>query len=338
MKSLSKKWFLFSFIALTGIILINTQCYADIDRTVEKTFKVNPGGTLTIDSDRGAITVSTKETDMVTIEVEQIADASSEKAAKSIFEEFKLDFTQDGNNIVVTGKQEESGLGLFNNSNKLRVRFVATVPEKFNLDLKTAGGSIIVDDLDGKLMARTTGGSLDFGHISGTVDAKTAGGSIKLKGAGDDVTVKTAGGSISMGSVNGNAQAQTSGGSIRVGEVSGTLEAHTAGGSISIEGVAGTVDAKTSGGSIRAALTEQPKEECRLITSAGNISVSLPDRISVNIKARTFGGKVSTDLPITVKGELSKSQIQGALNGGGPTLLLETSGGNISISKGREVL
>jgi len=338
MKNLAKNGLSVGLIALISIAIMNSQCLADVSRTVEKTFEVKPKGTLAIDSDHGSITVQSKITEIVSIEVILVADVSSEKSAESVFEEFHLDFAQKGDNVFVTGKKEGNGLGLFDNSNKLKVKFIATVPEKFNLDLNTAGGSITVGDLDGQLVARTAGGSLDFGSISGSVDGKTAGGSIRLKGSGDNVALKTAGGSISIGPVNGNAEVKTSGGSIRTGEVTGALEAHTAGGSISIDGVAGAVDAKTSGGSVWATIMKQPKEECTLTTSGGNIAVSLPDNISVSIQARTFGGKVSTDLPITVKGELSKSQIQGTLNGGGPALILETSSGNISISKSREVL
>lgn len=320
------------------LVIMTTQACADVRQTVDKQFSVDAGGTLIIDSDRGSIEIKTVEENEVKVSVIYEADVMSEQKAESIFEDFVVDFSQKGNNVIISGKVDKDLLGIFDGNNRLRIKYKVTVPERFNAELATAGGSIIVGDLHGKLQAKTAGGSLDFGNITGKVDGKTAGGSIKMQSAGDDVDLKTAGGSITVGPVNGDAEAITSGGSVRIGEVSGTLVAHTSGGSISIDGVGGSIDAKASGGSIRASVTEQPKDDCQLTTSGGSISVSLPENIGLNIKARTYGGKVSTDLPITVRGEISKSHIEGTLNGGGPAMILETSGGNISITKSKELL
>lgn len=327
-----------AFTAVFIVSIIGAQACGEVKDVVTKSFDAQDGGLLKIESDRGSIDIKTHLKDEVIIQVIRYADVSDDAEAQKIFNEFSLEFSQDENTVSVRGKVDENMLGIFNNSNKLKVKYEATIPEKFDVDLNTAGGSIVIGDLDGKVEARTAGGSLNFGRIDGPVLGKTAGGSIRLESSEEDVDLKTAGGSIAVGPIEGDAQLETSGGSIRVGEVEGTLVAYTAGGSISIEGVAGSVDAKTSGGSVRAAIREQPKNECRLKTSAGNIGISLPEHISLNIKAQTFGGKVTTDLPITVKGDISKSQIQGTLNGGGPLLLLETSGGNITISKGKEML
>jgi hypothetical protein len=53
----------------------------------------------------------------------------------------------------------------------------------------------------------------------------------------------------------------------------------------------------------------------------------------VNVNASTTMGTISSELPLSSQRSLTGGSLQGALNGGGPTLKLATSMGNIRISK-----
>jgi len=331
-----------SWVTLIALLLVGVgftfHVEAAVSDTITKKFTVKTGGTLYLESDRGEIQVKTHDENTVEVKVYREAKTSSESNAQKIFDEFPITIEQDGNDVIIDGEKGDSGFNLFGGNDRLRIRYVVTVPFQYNASLETAGGSITVDDLDGEVDAGTAGGSLRFGHISGSVEGATAGGSIVLKGCGEDVDLKTAGGSIEIGNVEGDVEARTSGGSIRVGDVAGTVDVRTSGGSITIKGMSGSVEARTSGGSIQANITSQLESDSQLKTSAGNVTVYIPENIELNIKARTSGGQVHTDLPITVKGDLSKSRLEGTLNGGGPTLEMETSGGSVIIKKGREIL
>ena len=68
-------------------------------------------------------------------------------------------------------------------------------------------------------------------------------------------------------------------------------------------------------------------------TSGGNIVVSLAPNVSVDVDAHTSGGDVDTDVPVTLLGKQDDSSIQGKINGGGPKLVLRSSGGNIRLRK-----
>jgi hypothetical protein len=58
--------------------------------------------------------------------------------------------------------------------------FRVKVPKKFDLDLTTAGGSITLNGIDGKLQGKTMGGKLNFTGLGGTLDFTTMGGEISL--------------------------------------------------------------------------------------------------------------------------------------------------------------
>ncbi|MEE9464823.1 MAG: DUF4097 family beta strand repeat-containing protein, partial [Candidatus Neomarinimicrobiota bacterium] len=280
------------------------------EETESRTFKVKPGGTLTVDTERGSIEVVAKGKKEVTVEVSK--RLSRGWSGDDDLDKFVVEYEQNGNDVIVTGKFLDShGWGFRNH--RVGIRYRITVPEEYNLDIETSGGSINVSDLKGFANVRTSGGSLDLGEIDGPVNARTSGGSVSLEGS------------------SGSADLRTSGGGITVGNVGGRLEARTSGGPIHVQEVMGAVNAETSGGSITAKIVKQPEQDCSLETSGGSITVYLAEDIAVNLDASTSGGGLWSDVSISTKGRIHPSSMRGTINGGGPELYLHTSGGNIKI-------
>jgi DUF4097 and DUF4098 domain-containing protein YvlB len=296
---------------------------------IRKSFNVAPGGKLTIHADRGSIDVKSSGTDKVEIEVTR---EPGRGAAADILEKHQVTFNQEGNDVIVEARMPGQKLGWLRGNN-LKVHYAVTVPAKYNVNLKSSGGSITVIDLEGDARSETSGGSLTFGQIKGPVYGRTSGGSVHVKGATRDVDVETSGGGIQVGDAGGNVMAHTSGGSIRIGDVKGAVSAGTSGGGIEVNSAAGPVNAHTSGGSIHAAISEQPKGACTFETSGGGIEVKMASNIAADLEAQTSGGSVSTEFPVTVQGELKKNHLHSKLNGGGPKITLGTSGGSIRIKK-----
>jgi hypothetical protein len=286
--------------------------FGSVEDSINKSFTVAPGGTLTLDTARGSIEIRGNGGNRVDIEIVRKAKTSNQNDAKEIFGYLRFDFNQSGNDVLITGTKTTNSN---KNLNKLNVKFILSVPNRYNVDLKTSGGGISVEDLEGSVDIRTSGGSLDLDNIKGPVNGKTSGGS------------------ISIGEVEGNVKANTSGGSIRIGNAYGTVNAHTSGGGITVNEVMGKIQADTSGGSVKAYISQQPKGDCRLKTSGGSITVYLAENVAVNVDAGTSGGSIHTDFPLTLQGKISKQKLKAQINGGGPELSLHTSGGSIYIKK-----
>lgn len=301
---------------------------ADSNENIKRTFKVKEGGTLTVDTDLGSIDVKTSSNKIVDVEVIRELKGWGSKRSKDLIEKFRVDFNQNEGDVEVIGKKEENWTRKWND---IRIKFIITVPKKYNVNLNTSGGGISVDDLDGEVKAKTSGGSLHFGNIVGYVDGKTSGGGINLAGCQADVNIRTSGGSISIGDVEGNVNAHTSGGSIKIEKAMGEIIAQTSGGGIKIEEAMGAIDASTSGGSVTAYISRQPTQDCHLKTSGGSVKIYLANNISVDVDAKTSSGRVKSEFDIT--GVIKKESIRGEINGGGPELYLRTSGGGISILK-----
>ena len=305
--------------------LLTLSAHAAIDSPVRRTFNVAPGGTLYLDTDVGNVNVVPGASG-VTVSVKRRARNQSE------LDRVHLTMEQQGNDVHVRNAVESTSKW-FSWGNDLDMAFDVTVPAHYNVELKTSGGDVSVGDLHGFVKAHTSGGGMRLAHIDGPVDAHTSGGDVRLDGASGNAILYTSGGSVVAGDVGGNLQIKSSGGSLEARRVGGTLFARTSGGGITIGEARGAIDAETSGGSIRASLSAQPHGDSRMSTSGGSIVVSLAPSISVDLDAHTSGGGVSSDLPITVLGKVSEDSLEGKLNGGGPKLVLHSSGGGIHVRK-----
>lgn len=312
----------------SGIFAAQSQAQADI----HKTFSVKPGGKLLMDVEPGSIEVKTTSDSQIVADVFRKVERSGEGKADEILRKHEVSFEQQGNNLIIHAKFPHEYFQLWRHSN-LQVRYVVSIPHEFNIDLKTSGGEIRVDDLRGEVHVKTSGGDLKFGKIEGPVTGDTSGGGIRLAGCNGKVDIKTYGGEINIGSGSGDLRAETSGGGILIDNFTGDAFVSTSGGSITIKRIAGSIDASTSGGPISAAISGQPKKDCSLSTSGGGITVELDEALALNINAESSGGSVKTDLPLSVQGELKQGRLQGTLNGGGQALILRTSGGGIHLRK-----
>lgn len=213
-------------------------------------YTVDPGGELTIDADFGSVRIETAATDKVEILVEKQRKEGTEDEARRAFEEVEVTTEQQGNDVHIR-VDHSRWLG----RNGMSVEMTVQVPYTYNLDIETAGGSIIIADLDGEIMAKTAGGSVRIGATQGDVNARTLGGSIRIGPTEGGVAAKTLGGSIEIGDTKGDVSAHTMGGSIRVGRTEGDLTAYTMGGNITVESASGKVSAKTLGGKVRVGST-----------------------------------------------------------------------------------
>jgi hypothetical protein len=316
--------------ALALALALNSPACADTVDNIARTFEVEPGGRLRVDADRGSIEVTTDAIKQVRVTVLRTVRGASETRAQELLRDHTVEFDQKNGEVSVVARTT-TGMDWSWRGPRLDVRFQVTIPKAFNVELKTAGGGIKAGSLEGTVRAHTSGGSIHLAEVSGTIAAKTSGGSIHVEGCGADVDVATSGGSLHLGDIRGKLSGHTSGGSIHVAKVTGETAVHTSGGRIEITEAAGKLLATTSGGSISATLSHPPTGTCELRTSGGSIDARIPGESKLDVDAQTSGGRVTSELPVTVQGEIKSNRLVGQLHGGGPKLILRTSGGNIRL-------
>jgi hypothetical protein len=302
-------------LALGLVLGLPAVLAAKIHRTVEKSFTVQPGGLLKALTEGGDIKIKTADTKEIQVTARETISASDDAEADRLLEKLHLTFEQHGNDLEIESKYEHNSGFHFGNWPPVQVSFEVVVPKSFNLDLRTSGGDIAVASLSGNVKAHTSGGQLKFDRIDGEIDAATSGGDISLEEG-------TARASLS-----------TSGGNIRVKRAGGPTEVSTSGGDIDLESVADLIGASTSGGNVKAVITGPIKRDTVLSTSGGDVRVKVAKGTAFELDASTSGGEVrAPGLTLTIdRGGVGKTRLGGAVNGGGSTLKLRSSGGDITI-------
>lgn len=311
------------------LLLAATSVFAS-DDVIRKGFNVTDGGTLRLKANYGDVTIVSGGTGVA---VEIIREARG-KDAQQRLRDHKIQFSQQGNDVVIStedGHDDRKWFHLFDWNDDFEVKWNIRVPKNYNLNVRTSGGSVELDDVGGAAEVHTSGGSIKTGRLGGVANLRTSGGSISIDGAAAKVEARTSGGSIRVGNTDGPVEVRTSGGSITLARIRGSVTARTSGGGITIEDATGSVDASTSGGSIKARLSGQMVADSKLSTSGGGITVSMGPNVAADLDARASGGGVSSDLPITIQGTMDDDELRGKINGGGPKLTLRTSGGGIRV-------
>jgi hypothetical protein len=285
-------------IAILGLIalLLATAAAA---KDFEQRVAAQEGGRLRVDLDSGSIVIESHDREEVRVD----ALAAGMGAGRL---DFKL--SAQGDEVRLEGRPRGWMPDVLGGP---QVRVRVRVPSEFSVDIRTGGGDIEIEDLEGEVRARSSGGAIEMGSISGDVNAETSGGAIEA------------------GEVDGELRARTSGGPIRVFAVTGRVDARTSGGPIEILGAGDRVDADTSGGAISVRFTEAPSGV--LETSGGDIDVEFPEDEGVNLDARTSGGSVRIDEQLAVRGRVEPTRVEAEVGEGGDRLRLRTSGGDIRI-------
>jgi DUF4097 and DUF4098 domain-containing protein YvlB len=296
--------------------LATSPAFARIERTVEKSFSVQPGGTLTVSTHGGNITVSPGAGSEVTVTARQVfGRAKTEAEADRLAAELELTIEQQGNNVQASARSPRKARFSWGGQQQVSVHFMVTVPREFDVNLRTSGGNIEVGDLQGTAEVRTSGGNLRLGRIQGPVKAATSGGNVTVVEALERLEASTSGGNIQVDRATGSTRLRTSGGSITVAHASGAL------------------DASTSGGNVRATVDGPMHGPVALNTSGGSVELQVLAGAAFRLDASTSGGRVRADgLTITLDSSgARRDRISGVVNGGGPDVRLRSSGGNVTV-------
>ncbi len=206
--------------------------------------------------------------------------------------------------------------------------------------LETGGGKITVRAVKGRISASTGGGDMIIGSGLQGAELESGGGNIQVKQCTGRVKVSTGGGNIDLGDIAGPVEMETGGGSIRLASSKSAVRAETGAGRIELNGV-GSAHAETGAGGIVAKfLSSAEKGDSSLQTAAGDITVYVAGSVGLTIRASIDMANGHTihsdfaDIHITSEGGdwgPKTIEAEGNLNGGGPTLKLSTSTGDIRI-------
>jgi DUF4097 and DUF4098 domain-containing protein YvlB len=161
------------------------------------------------------------------------------------------------------------------------------------------------------------------------LDANSGSGDLRLLNLGGSLKANTGSGQIEASGVSGRVALQTGSGDIHAEMRAATdVKAETGSGNIHLQGVQGALYAETGSGDIE--VGGQPTTNWKLETGSGSVTMNVGNA-KFSLDASTGSGDVHSDPPISTHGSLEKHHIVGDVNGGGPTVRVETGSGDIRI-------
>lgn len=234
-----------------GVLLI-LEAGASAAPRLEKNLKLEPGGTLVMDTGGGDILVTgTPEAGARVVVTTGVSDLENT---------FDLRFEEEPHGVQISAHRR-SDLPWPKNSN---LKFDIQVPRQTSLAIKTSGGDVRVSGLEGTFHLKTSGGDVEVTDVNGDLEGMTSGGDMRVR------------------QLTGNLVLHTAGGDIRAEDISGHVDVHTGGGDVDaalLRGNAQGGEVETSGGEIRVAV--DPVVNLDLEASAGSGDIHSDLRLTV---------------------------------------------------------
>jgi hypothetical protein len=281
--------------------------------TFSRTLSVSGSPIVTIATGAGYIHVNSGSGSEVRIEAKVSAQSgwnfggsgSAEDRVRAILAHPPI--VQNGNSVTIgpsSGNDEE-----FRN---IAIDYEITMPAKSTVKATTGSGTLEVSHIGTLLLAQTGSGDIHLHEVGGAPNVGTGSGSIHVEGVHGAASLETGSGDIELSQ-----------------EAAGDIKVSSGSGSIRLRGVNGAVRAGTGSGDIE--VDGNPSAEWRLNTSSGSIRLTVNPAAHYTVNASTDSGSVRVAQPISLGASLDRQHIVGTVNGGGPTLRLTTSSGDISI-------
>jgi len=236
-------------VVAAGVVCLLTGTFIQAQvHTIEKSYSVEPGGTLRMNISAGNIVIRGWEYEEVQIIAEVFGSARA-------LDNLELRFEQDRNDVIIESRRahKRSPRG-WKRPRSERINFTINVPYHYHIRVDVAAGKVDVDDIDGSVRVRSAAGAINVSNIFGSIDANAGAGSITVSLLDNPAPVKlnTATGGITISvpeDINARFRLNTS-----VGRVRCSLENFTGSGSrlsFSYNEGGELVEANTSVGSIR---------------------------------------------------------------------------------------
>lgn len=258
----------------------------------------------------------------------------------------------------VTVENVEGGLSVESSSGAITATSIKASGAEVNLH--TDFGSVSLEKVNAKnVTAESNSGTIKLTDVraTGTIFTKSEFGDIKYEnGSAAALEVDTNSGQVALTKLKVSKEIKVTNdfGEIELEQaLAGSYDLHTNSGSVTVNGAKGSLKASTDFGNITVTNAESTVLNVR--TSSGNIEftgslgegshvvhsefgsidLNLPADAALNVDLKTDFGNIKSELPITVtvneSGDSEKSQIIGAINGGGDLLTAETNSGSINI-------
>lgn len=345
-----------------GLPFMNLAMGSEHDVDDVLTGTIDPGGTLLIRAPYGDVTVTGASDDgQIHVSVHKNIRAHNDEEVESRRKRLQPYFTGSAGSVVLDAPAIESG------HDDLTVQ----VPRNTVLTVNAEHGSINVQEIHAPVTVTSSGsGEVNLSGIGGTVaahmnnndasvSAHSISGGVSIEGHAGDISLSDISGPVNVQgeffgttSVARTANAVSfhtkrtqfdaaridgdltieSGSDLEASSVMGPVTLNTAYRNITLNRVQGSVKVTNRDGSVT--LTNAPPSGAIDITNShGAVDVGLPDKAGFVLSAQVRHGDIENDFGLSAQENHDDNVLTGTVAGGGPTVRIQTTDGDITIRK-----
>ncbi len=166
-----------------------------------------------------------------------------------------------------------------------------------------------------------------------TLDVHTGDGSVSVQPRAGDIRVHTGDGSITATGLKGEISLETADGRVSATNLDGRVRVHSGDGHLSVSGRFDGLELTSGDGGIEARVEPGSRVmgEWLVRTGDGRVHLGVPRDLKADLDVHTGDGGITLDLPVAITGRVTHSTVVGAMNGGGPPIMIRSGDGSITI-------
>ena len=292
------------------------------DSVADGDVRVSSGGTLVLDLKTGAgLRITGTDENRVRMHA---------TLAGRDWRNTNISLVSEGSGARITSEYRDPG-GITSSSHRIDIM----VPRRFNIRLKSAGGSVFIRDLEGDFSGSTGGGEINIENARGSANLTTGGGPVNVANSNLSGSVTTGGGAVLIQGVTGGLSGHSgsggvfyrtesvrfaevsaegigrtidgrvivnkSGGSVNIADAPGGATISTGGGKVTIGDAGGDVSISTGGGDITIGSVSKG---AKVTTGAGDVKMTITGTGGYPIQVESGNGSVTLTLPANMSADL----------------------------------
>lgn len=308
----------------------------EFKRDYYKSFDVEKGFTLKLDTGDGDVTITPWDKDVLDVEIHYRVDHKSVGLGGD--DQFEVDFIEQDNMIHIIAREKSHTFIGVHIKRQFEYTYTIKAPDYLTIDVDSDDGSITIQDWKGDIECTVDDGDIDLSNINNNLtDLKTEDGDFIIDKLKSDLVIKTDDGDVeltncelSRGKISGQD------GKIVLKECTGTFKIDTDDGHVLAKKLkANILEVETNDGDVEMGLTKTDALEVDVKTDDGDVILDIEDGTSASITIDTDDGRIRTNLPEIENFEENRHGASGVLLGGNGRINIRTVDGNILLREAR---
>ena len=332
----------------------------DLDQQVLNV-QIPADATVQIENPRGDVSITAGDSsNNIVVQGHAVAYASSDEAAKKIFDAEQAHVTVSGSAVLVKSDSNNNG----------RLNLTVTVPKSAHVTVHSGHGDVTAANLGDGLNINSNHGDVHLSVIKGSVQvhfssdkgdfsAHQIDGDLTADGNCNDLTLSEITGKTTInGELFGDVHIESATGpvhvhtsvtemdvaslpgdltldsdNLRVTQAKGQVRVKTHSKDVDLSQIYGDSVVENRDGRIAVASAGSFAVDAR--NRKGDVELTLPPNAHATVSGNTRNGDIITDFPLSVSGDESKT-VSGSIGSGGPKVSLMAENGDIHIKRSDE--